>query len=101
MGYETNYNLEVFPEFTPEMKLMIEDDEELIYALGEDSYSCKWYNHEKDMRAFSKNFPDSVFHLYGEGEESGDIWIKYFKDGKMQVAEAQIIYDEYDEKKLN
>lgn len=60
----------------------------------------KWYEHEKDMRAFSLKYPDILFTLRGEGEESGDIWRKYFKAGKVQVVRETLVFDEYDEKKL-
>lgn len=60
----------------------------------------KWYDHEKDMREISKQYPDVIFQLNGEGEESGDIWVKYFVNGKMQVAKAKITFDDFDKKKL-
>lgn len=60
----------------------------------------KWYEHEEHMRAISKEYPDVIFQLNGEGEESGDVWIKYFVNGKMQKAAAKITFDEFDEKKL-
>jgi hypothetical protein len=54
---------------------------------GETAYtfldSVKWYDHEKDMAKFSKMFPDHYFYLYGDGEESGDIWKLMFHDGKV------------------
>jgi hypothetical protein len=34
------------------------------------------------------------------GEEGGDMWKRYYKNGKVQVANAKITYDEYDETKL-
>jgi hypothetical protein len=54
----------------------------------------KWYNHEEDMKSCSKQFPTTVFTLSGTGEESGDIWKKYFKNGEMQVAKANITFEE-------
>ena len=58
---------------------------------------CKWYEFDKDMKEFSKKYPTILFTLKGEGEESGDLWIRYFKNGKVQVANARIVYPEFDE----
>jgi len=61
----------------------------------------KWYEHENDMKAVSKEYPDVIFKLEGEGGNSlYDIWVKYFVNGKMQTAEAKITFDDFDEKKL-
>ena len=77
--------------------------EDANYAIDEDgccNESCKWYDHEKELLEFSKKYPSVLFILEGEGEESGDIWKKYFKNGKAQYAKAKLIFEEYDEKKL-
>lgn len=76
--------------------------EELSKQVGYNPFedSCKWYDHDKDMMAFSKLYPDVVFALKGEGEESGDIWVTYYKNGKRQHCKAIITYDEYDASKL-
>lgn len=61
---------------------------------------CKWYEHEEDMRRFSKLYPFILFELSGEGEESGDIWRKYFLNGKMQYCKSKIEFEPFDETKL-
>jgi hypothetical protein len=84
----------------PEVRQAIEDEDDIAYAVGEYRDSCKWYDHEADMLAFSKRFPDVLFELSGEGEEACDMWRKYFKNGKMQSCPAQITYEPFDESKL-
>jgi len=72
-------------------------------ALGEDGYPdghLTWYDHEKDLKEFSKKYPNTVFHLSVEGEENGDMSDKYFKNGKMQICKAEITFPPYDESKL-
>lgn len=68
--------------------------------LVENYGTIKWYEHEKDILAISRRFPKILFILEGEGEDSGDIWKKYFKNGKIQVCKAKITFDEFDESKL-
>lgn len=62
--------------------------------------SIKWYSCLDDCKRISKDFPDTVIEVSGEGEEVGDIWTAYFKNGKMQYEKAQIVLGEYDESKL-
>ncbi len=57
--------------------------------------SIKWYEHEKDMLFASTVFPDWIFELSGEGEESGDIWVKWFWNGKMQGGKAEVVLPQF------
>ena len=83
------------------------DNESLTYHVSrmEDSFDYpfdedKWYDHEQDMRDYSKNFPETIFMLKGELQYGDVYWVKYFQDGKMQKEEGRIVYDEFDETKL-
>ncbi|NCC68756.1 MAG: hypothetical protein EOM14_11300 [Clostridia bacterium] len=103
MGYYTHYSLETDApsefEIIEELKRM----GIVGYALRDnldEADAVKWYNHEKAMRSISKKFPLVLFTLSGEGEESEDMWVKYFKNGKMQTCRAVITYDSFDESKL-
>ena len=62
--------------------------------------TTKWYEHDEEMLELSKQFPETIFCLYGDGEESTDMWYSYYKNGRMQHCPARIEFDEYDESKL-
>ena len=102
MGYSTSYELSII-KGEDSIQDVIEsldeiEYEDFLYALDEDGDSnepCKWYNHEDDLRNLSKKHPCSVFKLSGRGDSSGDIWSKYFKDGKMQHEQAKIVIEDY------
>jgi hypothetical protein len=102
MGYYTHYTLKSEPNIinTSEFKEKFNEicgDYTLDYVLEEE---CKWYKNEEHMREVSKNFPEVLFMLTGEGEESGDMWRKYFFNGKMQFCNAIITYEAFDPDKL-
>lgn len=114
MGYYTSFELDVIGEGTynveikgavdengnpikafrsvpydvEDMKNEIANDVGYSYMWGD---TIKWYAHEADMKVFSKKYPEVVFVLEGKGEEPGDLWKKYFKNGKMQAAYAEIV----------
>lgn len=93
------------PEETPDtiIESLRSTNPEAEYAIdenGDTAESCKWYSYEQEMREFSKSYPNWLFQLDGEGEESGDIWRKYFVNGKMQDANARTVYDDFDADKL-
>lgn len=59
-------------------------------AVGQDS--MKWYNHEKDMIALSKEYPNILFILEGIGETFPDAWRKWFYNGKFEATYAEVVY---------
>lgn len=108
MGYYTSYKLTSKPDVLAQVHheesyTDVGTSGDYCFSLEEDGSTygpCKWYDHEDDMREISKRHQGVVFKLSGEGEEPSDLWVKYFKNGKMQVCEAQITFPPYDERKL-
>lgn len=89
MGYLTRYKLATDP-YVPE--------EDITAQVGDVfDIEVKWYNHEADMREVSQDYPRVLFTLEGRGEEHGDVWRKYFRDGKMQVTRARVtVIEDFD-----
>ena len=52
------------------------------------------------MLEYSANHPEYLFILDGEGEESGDIWRKFYKDGKSYEWKLEYALPDFDPKKL-
>ena len=127
MGYYTKYQLDVDPtgmiitvplgELVTEVDLLTDSEksrmvqktvgvyEEVVKQLevgyGNPFHEAnKWYEHERDMKSISRDFPAVVFTLSGIGEENSDMWVKYFKNGKVQVCRAKITFDKYNETEL-
>lgn len=107
MGYYTRYELGIsrtssIAEYESIWQLIETDNGEYDYIRYAviDGEQCKWYEHEKDMKQFSLKFPHVLFTLHGEGEEAGDLWIDYYKNGKVQHCVAKITYENFDESKL-
>lgn len=105
MGYYTSYELSV-SNVNPLLASKLEEEVEKMQVFesgnskdGWYGYD-KWYDHDEDMMLLSKRFPDALFELYGDGEESDDMWRAYFKNGRMQFCPAIITFDPFDEKKL-
>lgn len=120
MGYYTNYTLEIhatkdnglniinkmseelendkFYPFEFELEDILESDNKNLLKL--EGSEAKWYDHEEEMRELSRSFPTTLFELHREGEENGDVWDKYFLNGKMQECYAEMTIPPYDESKL-
>ena len=61
-----------------------------------DGDTHKWYEYDENMREISQKYPNLLFTLSGEGEESGDRWRAYYKAGKCQRELAKIEYGKFD-----
>jgi len=107
MSYLTYYLLQIESQNPIEHENVIAglressaDAREALFSAGDPNRWSTWYEHEDDMRQLSSRFPDMLFTLSGEGEENEDIWVKYFKAGRMQASYATIVLDPFDETKL-
>ncbi|AUS02931.1 hypothetical protein NVP2275O_350 [Vibrio phage 2.275.O._10N.286.54.E11] len=109
MGYYTDYTLQVSTSseaqkdiiaeaFRPHCDWYVENIKESLH--WNCSFNAKWYDYVDHMKSVSSQFSGLLFKLYGEGEDSSDMWVEYWRDGKRQRVEARIEYDEFDESKL-
>lgn len=110
MGYYTSYKLTVLNANMDEIDSSVhpEWDEDSLYGDGlsiqslitNNAEAMKWYNHEDEMRERSKQYPEYVFILDGDGEEAGDVWREFYKDGKTYSWTAEIKRPDFDVSKL-
>lgn len=103
MGYYTRYELSVKKGNTDLVSEFVSENENAAYALddnGDSNESCKWYDHEDELKAFSTKHPETLFELKGKGEERGDIWVKYVQNGKCQTCKAKLVFDDFEEAKI-
>lgn len=109
MGYYTFHDLEVRNvtkyEFVTLQKAL-RDKGAIHYALNEGEYSeenkiayfygwesCKWYDNETDLKDVSRMFPNSIFKLSCDGEDSDDFHEDYFVNGEYEYCQGRITYD--------
>lgn len=97
MGYYTKYDLEIVKGKVDYDNIVKEIGE--ISQYGESCFEedIKWYDHDKHMVTISQKYPNVIFKLMGEGEESDDSWHKYYHNGKMiKECRARIVFEEFD-----
>lgn len=56
--------------------------------------TAKWYGWAADMESISEQYPHLLFALEGEGEESGDIWKAWARNGMVVSVRARVVFDE-------
>jgi len=103
MGYYTRYTLEIINGSEDLIEEFRNQNDSARYAIdefGNTIQECKWYSSNDELIKFSLNHPDVLFKLSGEGEESGDIWDLYVKNGKSQLCVAEIVRPPFDPEKL-
>lgn len=112
MHYLTEYSLTVqspHPLTVSEVQAItnkLSDASLLGYAFENDSHlpqnNClafspafpvPWYDSQQDLRILSLAFPAFLFTLTGRGENPGDLWQRYFKNGRVQHEPAIITFN--------
>ena len=85
MGYYTTYSLtleegprEQFQKMLEEIDAMMGDNEMSSF----ESINAKWYSYEKDIKQLSLKYPDIIFRVNGDGEDSDDLWQDFWHAGK-------------------
>ena len=91
MGYYTVFTLQTQPalDYVNEVQ-----DALAKFAGGCEEYvnsgeGAKWYDHQDHMLELSRQMPDVLFILDGEGEGVGDQWRKFFRNGQAEVHRAE------------
>lgn len=62
----------------------------IFYASNEST----WDDHDQDMLSISKQFPEMIFKLKGDGQDREDMWETYYHDGLKEECRAVIQYPE-------
>lgn len=97
MGYYTRYDISENPQTVQQA---IEEKSQYSFYGGQTD-TVKWYDWKEHCLEVSKDFPNLVIKVEGDGEEQGDQWKAYIKNGKIQIAKAVVTFEEFDEAKLN
>jgi len=111
MGYYTYYTLDVLdknknsiltPELDCELACKMAEIDDGYFGIPTNQYdglsfqiaddSMKWYDYDSDMTKLSKQFPDYLFYIHGEGEDREDLWDHYFLNGQDQYCPAEVRY---------
>lgn len=112
MGYYTYHTMAaksktLTPELVEEINKWLEERQVIGYALDKGVWNthpepdmmyaewdyhseCKWYEHDEDMEALSKAFPDVTFCLHGDGEEKHDEWDEYWLSGECERCQVEV-----------
>lgn len=70
---------------------------------GDELFEIKWYVIDNDFIKTSRKYPDTLFVIDGYGDEGGDLWRMYLKNGKVQewrFSSIEECADPFDESKL-
>ena len=85
MGYYTNFSFTLEEGPKEQYEKMLKDIDGIIgndETSSFESVNTKWYDYDKDINQLSERYPDIAFRVYGDGEESDDLWQEYWRAGK-------------------
>ena len=99
MGYYTDYKVQVTPNI-PGLEEVLDKITGYVWTKSLTAEGIKWYEHDKNMLTISNLYPDNLFILSGEGEDTGDRWKEYYKAGKSCHIQVKMTFDDFDESML-
>jgi len=96
MGYYTKFTITVAPEDFDVLKAAVPPHYSFYEHKGEmvGGDSMKWYEHEAEILAVSKAYPDHTFRLTGIGEQWPDAWVKFFRNGELTKVDLTTVIPE-------
>lgn len=105
MGYYSNFKLEIYhpdnEDIIADLRGHNEDAHKALQDDGNTNEPTKWYDMDKDMKEFSKKYPDALFEMHREGESGGDDQCNYyFQNGRSQVCWVILSFPDYDPDKM-
>ena len=103
MGYYTTFCLSVAGGDWSLIETLRKENEEAAASFDSDGRSLsatKWYEWERDMRAFSAAHPFALFELDGVGETCSDQWRAFFVNGLMQRSIGMMAFEVFNPKRL-
>lgn len=92
---EPDYQSEEYKELLSKHEKQLVDTTEACF-----DDTTKWYDREEQMLEYSKKYPELLFVIYWDWEESDDDWIEYYLDWKVQHEDAEVTYWEFNINKL-
>lgn len=72
------------------------DLEEIVSCMNQSG--IKWYSWREDLIKLSKAFPEFILQVRRDGEESEDIEMVWFHNGKVQGGPAKVVFPDFDPK---
>lgn len=106
MGYYTSYSLSIDGADNNQRSILENEIDKMgVFEDGNIDVGftaeAKWYECNEDMLLLSSRFPGVLFSLYGSGDASDDIWLHYFKSGRVMYDGIEVIYNDFDESRLS
>jgi hypothetical protein len=103
MSYSTQYTLEYdTPDDYEDIKDFILKSTDYLAGFEAEvllhggALTAPWYDHEEELLSLSRGFPMTIFILYGEGEEQGDVWKKRFINGEVEIVRVEMSFPDFE-----
>lgn len=88
MGYYTNFEIEAIDDPKSQIMSLLQSLAGISgYRELESGYasSIKWYDCVENCKKASLYYPELLFRVTGDGENSDDIWRLYVRNGKTKL----------------